>query len=159
MPFEKLKDPEGVRFWPHSLGRDGGRTPMPWTKSAANAGFSTAEPWLPVDARHAALAVDEQEDDPDSVRAHARRMIMLRRTSAALREGSIDFRLAAGPALAFTRTHAAERITCVFNLGGKSSSVPADLADGDMIALGPEPKRIDNDIVLPPYGAALFRTL
>jgi glycosidase len=26
-----LRDPEVIAFWPHGAGRDGARTPMPWT--------------------------------------------------------------------------------------------------------------------------------
>ena len=30
--FEELTDPPGIRFWPEYKGRDGCRTPMPWTE-------------------------------------------------------------------------------------------------------------------------------
>ena len=103
VPFEKLKDPEGIRFWPDSLGRDGCRTPMPWRRDALHAGFSTAEPWLPVDARHHGLAVDVQEREAGSTLALTRRLIALRKSSAALRLGSIVFAAAPGNVIAFWR--------------------------------------------------------
>ena len=43
VPYDKLRDPYGIAFWPNFKGRDGCRTPMPWT-GAADAGFSPAEP-------------------------------------------------------------------------------------------------------------------
>jgi alpha-glucosidase len=34
VPFEKLQDPDGKAFWPEYKGRDGCRTPMPWSADA-----------------------------------------------------------------------------------------------------------------------------
>src|SRR6185312_11941859 len=52
VPFEKLRDPEAIANWPLTQGRDGARTPMPWDGKLLNAGFSTAEPWLPIPVEH-----------------------------------------------------------------------------------------------------------
>ncbi|MEQ8936956.1 MAG: alpha-amylase family glycosyl hydrolase, partial [Amphiplicatus sp.] len=101
VPFDRLRDPEGIRFWPDSLGRDGCRTPMPWRAGAANAGFSTAEPWLPVDPRHDALAADRQEKTAASTLALTRRFIEFRRNHGALISGAIEFLDAPEPLLAF----------------------------------------------------------
>lgn len=119
VPYERLQDPEGIRFWPDSLGRDGCRTPMPWKHDVANAGFSPTEPWLPVDIRHSALAVDRQVADPASTLSATRRFIAFRKSSSALRLGEIAFLDAAEPILAFRR-HDPEGGTimlCLFNLG------------------------------------------
>src|SRR3546814_6644539 len=63
IPFELVKDPEARKNWPLTLSRDGARTPLPWAAEAAHAGFSDTDPWLPLGADHAALAVDRQEAD------------------------------------------------------------------------------------------------
>jgi alpha-glucosidase len=115
VPFESLQDPEAIANWPETQGRDGARTPMPWTAAAPNAGFSAAEPWLPMDPEHVPLAVDRQESDPDSMLNLTRRLVALRRREPALREG--DIRMVEGPLLAFERIAGAERLLCVFNLG------------------------------------------
>lgn len=117
VPFERLRDPEAIANWPHTLGRDGARTPMPWTAAAPYAGFSTVEPWLPVDPRHVALAVDRQEGVPGSVLEGTRALLRLRRRSAALRIGAMRFLDAGEHVLAFERREGRERLLCAFNLG------------------------------------------
>ncbi|QCR00057.1 DUF3459 domain-containing protein [Brevundimonas sp. SGAir0440] len=119
VPFERLVDPEAIANWPETLGRDGARTPIPWVASAPNAGFSTVEPWLPVDPRHLALAADAQEADPTSIVHAARRIIALRQAHPALRTGGLEIE-SAGDLLVFRRFERAdggERLLCVFNLG------------------------------------------
>ena len=117
VPFDRLVDPEAIANWPQTLGRDGARTPMPWTADAPFAGFSSVEPWLPVDARHAALAVDRQEADPRSMLNLTRRLIALRKAHPALTRG--DMRMVEAPegVAAFERTLGGETLLCVFNLG------------------------------------------
>jgi len=118
VPYERLKDPEAIANWPETLGRDGARTPMPWRKDAAFAGFSSVEPWLPVDPRHSVRAVDVQDGDPRSMLNFTRRLIALRKSSPALRLGAIGFvKAPAAGVLAFTRSEGDERLLCVFNLG------------------------------------------
>jgi alpha-glucosidase len=158
VPFAKLKDPEGIRFWPRSLGRDGCRTPMPWTAGAANAGFSSAaETWLPVDPRHAGLAVDRQEADADSVLRHTRAMIALRRSSPALHAGSIAFRIADGAALAFSRAVDGATIHCLFNLGKAPLTLAAGFAaGGEAIGPGLGGRLEGGEAELAPHGALLL---
>lgn len=122
VPFDRLVDPEAIANWPQTLGRDGARTPMPWRADQPQAGFSTAEPWLPVDPRHVGLAVDRQEDDPASMLHLTRRLIGLRKRHPALMRG--DMRLLDAPedVLCFERTLGGERLMCVFNLGHASAS-------------------------------------
>ena len=117
VPFEKLQDPEAIANWPQTLGRDGARTPIPWTRSAPHAGFSTGEPWLPVDDRHYDLAVDAQDADPDSTLVHARRLIRLRENYPVLRAGGMHVVDSGVPdVLVFERGAGEGRLLCVFNL-------------------------------------------
>ena len=121
LPFERLQDPEAIANWPETQGRDGARTPMPWTNTAPHAGFSTAEPWLPVDPRHLSLAVDRQDDDPCSTLALSRRFIALRKRRDVLRLGPLRPVAAPDEVLAFERGTDGDRLLCVFNLGGEAS--------------------------------------
>jgi len=69
---EDVRDPMGVRGWPEDKGRDGARTPMPWTPGGPSAGFSaSAETWLPVDPAHRPLAAAIQEGAETNATAEA----------------------------------------------------------------------------------------
>jgi len=117
VPFERLVDPEAIANWPETLGRDGARTPIPWRHDAPQAGFSSVEPWLPVDPRHTALAVDAQEADPGSTLHATRRLIALRASHPVLRTGSMTMVTARDGLLVFRRGEGDETLLCVFNLG------------------------------------------
>ena len=117
VPRERLQDPFGKALWPVFKGRDGCRTPMPWDGARPHAGFSTAEPWLPIPEAHRARSVAAQEQDPASVLAFSRRFLAWRRGQPALRLGAIAFSDAPEPLLAFSRRHNGETVRCLFNLG------------------------------------------
>ena len=120
VPFERLQDPEAIANWPATLGRDGARTPMPWAAEAPHAGFSSAEPWLPVDAAHRPLAVDRQEAEPESMLHFTRRLIALRKARPALRLGALRPVAVPSPLLAFERGEGPDRLLCAFNLGDET---------------------------------------
>jgi alpha-glucosidase len=154
VPFERLRDPEAIAFYPSGIGRDGARTPFPWQRDANMAGFTSApDAWLPLDPRHRALAVDAQDADTDSMLAFARQMIALRKSSAALREGDFVTLAAPKPVLAFERVADSERMLCVFNLGDQPRewSAPAPIGE-TRLAVG----NATSDgmrVTLPPYSA------
>lgn len=122
VPFERLQDPYGKNFWPKFKGRDGCRTPMPWT-AEPNGGFSIAEPWLPVDAEHIPLNVNAQDVDPNSMLHFARAVLALRKSSSALTGGSITLLDAAPGVLAFLRKDEHETLLCVFNMDIEAKTV------------------------------------
>ena len=121
VPFDQLRDPEAIRFWPDNLGRDGGRTPMVWDSAAAHAGFGTGEPWLPIDHRHPAQAVNCQEADGDSILNLTKRLLEMRAQSDAMRSGSIEFIDCDEPLLCFIR---GVEVLCLFNLSVRDAAVP-----------------------------------
>src|SRR6185436_4537076 len=103
LELSELTDPQGIRFWPAPIGRDGCRTPMVWDAAEPSAGFSTGKPWLPVKSAQAANAVATQAGDPDSVLGFYRRMLKLRRETPELVSGRTAFFDVSEPILAFTR--------------------------------------------------------
>ncbi|MGF1463063.1 MAG: alpha-glucosidase family protein [Maricaulaceae bacterium] len=157
VPFDKLQDPEAIRFWPANLGRDGCRTPMPWVARSVNAGFSTRPPWLPVDPRHEAKAVDLQEITADSTLNFTRKMLALRRHHDALRTGEMICLDIPEPVLAFERISEVERIICVFNLSGSPTTLPVSAlpALGASLDSGLEFTREAEAYILPAYGGGV----
>jgi alpha-glucosidase len=130
VPYERLRDPEAIAFWPSGIGRDGARTPMPWLRDAHMAGFTdAADAWLPLDPRHRALAVDAQ--GAGSMLEFTRAMIALRRARQALRDGDFVALDAPEPVLAFERRAGSERMLCLFNLG----AAPVTLAAAGAVQL------------------------
>ncbi len=128
----QLRDPVGDLYWPYSAGRDGARTPMPWSDEPS-LGFTTGTPWLPAVAEHSALTVERQEADPESNLAFAREMISFRKASAALTMGSLEFLDVADPVLAFVRRWENETIACLFNLSAEPRFVEALELEGSIL--------------------------
>jgi alpha-glucosidase len=135
--FEDLQDPEAIANWPHTLGRDGARTPMPWAANAPQAGFSNANrTWLKLDPVHTGFAVDSQASDPASTLGYARQLLRLRRTHPALVHGDIALIDSPDNILAFLRQDESGSVLCVFNLGEAPArwSPPTELGAPSVIA-------------------------
>lgn len=124
VPFARLADPEAIANWPRTLGRDGARTPMPWTAQAPWGGFSATEPWLPMAPSHLSRAVAVQDGDPDSILTLTRRLLALRQGSPALFQGDWTLEHGDEALLVFARRHQAERVICAFNLGDAALDWP-----------------------------------
>lgn len=122
LPFEALRDPYGIAFWPQFKGRDGCRTPMPWNDDA-HAGFSNGTPWLPVVEAHRLSNVLRQEADADSVLHGFRAFMQWRKSQPALRYGDIHFIETSDPVLAFTRSLDGKTVLAVFNLSDAAASI------------------------------------
>lgn len=151
VPADRLQDP----FL--GSGRDGARTPMPWTKEGPNAGFSSAaQTWLPVDERHKALAVDVQKADPQSVLAFVSQFIRKRSRWRALRAGDAEVVPISDGILAFSRTDGDVRLLCCFELAGRPLRFEAP-AGATVLDFGLNAAVEDGVVALPPYGAAILR--
>jgi alpha-glucosidase len=143
VPYERLQDPEAIANWPQTLSRDGARTPMPWSSTSANLGFSSGEPWLPLGPNHRQLAVDLQQQVPSSILAFTRVCLKLRRSRPALRRGSMQVIEAGEQKLVFKRVLGSERLRCTFNLSSESAAFETSgnplitIGDIDANALGP----------------------
>jgi len=83
---EDVKDPVGITGWPKDKGRDGERTPMQWS-GAKNAGFTTGTPWLPIPDSYRRVNVVAETHRSTSLLRWYERLIQLRATNAALRDG------------------------------------------------------------------------
>ncbi len=159
VPFEALRDPYGIAFWPNFKGRDGCRTPMPWTGDT-HGGFSAGEPWLPVPAAHLRASVTEQERGPDSVLNAFRDFLHWRKTQPALVHGSIRMLDTPEPVLAFVREHRDEEVLVAFNLS--DAAVRAKLPFAAVEKLSglalPAGELVDGELSLPAFGAFFARS-
>jgi alpha-glucosidase len=156
VPFELLQDPYGITFWPEFKGRDGCRTPMPWTSDAPNAGFTSGTPWLPVDPAHFGAAASVQESDPQSTLNAARRLIAWRRGLPQLTRGDIEFFDAPEPVLALRRSLAGHSaVLAVFNLGAAPVTYAFPEAQGAtaLEGHGLAGSFAGGVVSLPPFGA------
>jgi alpha-glucosidase len=157
VPFERLADPFAIASWTGGAGRDGARTPMPWTADGPSAGFSaSAETWLPLDERHRALAAEVQAGDPASMLAFTRSLIALRKADAILRLGAARTLAAPDGVLAFERDLDGERRLCVFDLAGQGAKI---LAAGEILFGVTGGESLDAGVLsLPPHGGAILRS-
>jgi glycosidase len=115
IPEDRLRDPIAFRLHA-SLTRDPERTPMHWD-ATPNAGFSSAEPWLPVhfDATH--RNVESQRADADSILNLYRALIALRAAHPALSRGEQRTLPAPHDVFAFERALGGERFVVALNFG------------------------------------------
>ena len=137
VPFEDLQDPEAIANWPHTLGRDGARTPLPWCSKSPQAGFSTANAtWLKVDPAHADLAIEQQSSDPGSMVEFTRQLLAQRAALPALVTGNSELLDTPDDVVAFVRSCDGEDVLCVFNLGEETVdwNPPSRFAEGTVIA-------------------------
>ena len=134
VPFSNLKDPEAILNWPKTLGRDGARTPMPWQSDKRHAGFSNAEPWLPMDPDHAALAIDRQQGNDSMLRFTADTLAKRKRHSALL-HGEMSFGATrSNDVLMVFRKNGDELVTAIFNFGNEPFLLPEGLVpEGDLL--------------------------
>lgn len=115
IPEDRIRDPQHHRQPALGIGRDPHRTPMAWDGSPG-AGFSTAEPWLPLHPDWPTRNVAAQEGDPGSMLALYRALLALRRAHDALSVGELTLVDAPPGVLAFERTCGDERLLVLLNL-------------------------------------------
>lgn len=109
--------------------RDNARTPMQWDNSA-NAGFSTGEPWLAVNANYESINVAENCRNPHSIWHAYRKLLALKAAHPVLCGGDIEFCerpefTVANNVLLFQRKSEREEAYWVaLNLGARNEQLP-----------------------------------
>jgi glycosidase len=118
-----LIDPD-FEWW----NRDQCRSPMPWTAGPGH-GFTTGRPWLRFGDDADTRNVEAQDGDPGSVLGTYRRLIALRRSSQALRTGTLRLASLGTPdVLAWHREAPGEHLLVVVNFADSARDVtlPSD---------------------------------
>lgn len=143
LPDEVLQDPTWERSGRTERGRDRCRVPMPWSGDAPPFGFSTsADTWLPMPDDWAALTVERQRNDPESMLSFFRRAIEIRKGRAEFQGGDVDWLSAPKGALIFRRPNlpGESELVCALNAGRRPIALPrgevllasAPLIDGQL---------------------------
>ncbi|HSL77190.1 MAG TPA: alpha-glucosidase, partial [Candidatus Limnocylindrales bacterium] len=170
VPVDEIIDPPARRaltdpdfeWW----NRDQCRSPMPWSAGPGH-GFTTGRPWLRFGADADARNVEAQEGDPGSVLSTYRRLIGLRRSSQALRTGTLRLASVGTPdVIAWHREAPGEHLLVVVNFADASRDVtlPSDDEGGgsrfEPVAGSyplPSGPGAGNALALRPLEAVIFR--
>ena len=158
IPPDRIRDPQHLRQPDLDIGRDRSRTPLPWDASP-QAGFTSGEPWLPLNPDWPARNVAAQDGDPASMLTLYRSLLSLRRSTPALSIGDYAA-AAAGDAdiVAYERRHAGDRLLIALNLSAEPrrlllppGTAVADRLASTIVSLQPTPPdmlRADEGLIL-----------
>lgn len=123
IPRDRVQDPQDLRQPDLGIGRDRSRTPIPWDDSPY-AGFSTIEPWLPLNDDWRVRNVAAQDQESNSLMSLYRALLSLRRRLSVLATGDIELVDSADDVLAFERYDDDQRLLIALNLSGKARPLP-----------------------------------
>jgi len=147
------------RLLGETINRDEVRTPMQWD-SSANAGFCPehVRPWLPVNANKSARSVAAQVDEPDSLLQLHKRLLRLRKRTAALNLGALMLIQATPPdVLAYRRTHGGKSLAVYLNFGDQLRSLPNTDIRVTAVTTDPRNHVHAGELYLQPYSAVVGR--
>ena len=151
VPDELRQDPVFLRTGGRAAGRDGCRTPVPWTPEGPGYGFTTGQPWLPVDPAAPELAVAAQEGDPGSVLETYRRLLHRRRSLVADLPDDVTWLPGPEDVLAVRRG----QLVAVLSTAGEPVEVQVPGA-AELLEATAEGAGLDGDVVTVPAAATVW---
>jgi len=123
---KRLGIPERARWRIIELtSRDNARTPMQWDPGE-NAGFTTGEPWLRVNPNCEYINAASESGKEKGVLAFWKKMINLRKTLPALRQGAFMPVCERGSVYAYMRVWGEDKLLAVFNMSAKETVLPKE---------------------------------
>lgn len=132
--------------------RDNARTPMQWS-GAAQAGFTTGTPWIPVNPNHVEVNVAREQADPHSVLAFYGALIELRHADPVVSQGSFEMLLPDHATVYAYRRRLADAVLVVAgSFSGEETAVVLPVPDGAVRVLGNYPAQ-----TLDPTGSLTLR--
>lgn len=131
IPQDRIQDPWARNEPGASFNRDRARTPMQWS-GGAHAGFSNAEPWLPLTDDFARRNVACQRDDPGSMLSLHQSLLQVRAQETALRTGDYARVGVRGPVLSYRR---GEALAVSLNLSNEPAplELPERFREGEVL--------------------------
>jgi alpha-glucosidase len=132
VPPTARQDPIWLRSGGTVPGRDGCRTPVPWTSEPPGHGFTTGTPWLPFGEQASTRSVEAEDGDAASALAFYRRALALRRQLRGDLDREVRWLEAPDGVLAFARSHAdGGTVVCALNTGDVDRAL--DLPDAQLL--------------------------
>jgi len=159
IPYDRIKDPWGKALWPKK-GRDVCRTPMQWD-SSEYAGFSTVEPWLPINQNKSNVNVKDEMNYENSILNYYKRLISVRKKSIALRRGKMDFwQEAPQGVLFYSRTFFAQRVSVILNMTNTEKQIEVNEEGKVLISSDREiESRMNGKITLLPFESTVIEVM
>ena len=148
LPDDRPQDPVFFHTGGNQKGRDGCRVPLPWRRGAPHAGFSAAEPWLPMPAGWDRLAVDAQAGSGESMLGHFRHALELRRRLSGRLPERVEWLPTPQGALSYRRGQLV--VACNF----QSRAARLRLTGRLLMGSNPLVRRTGRSLQLPPNSAA-----
>ncbi|HEX2529715.1 MAG TPA: alpha-amylase family glycosyl hydrolase [Geminicoccus sp.] len=145
IPPDAVQDPWEKNEPGLGLGRDPERTPMQWDTSP-NAGFTTAQPWLPLPPEASTCNVATLATQRDSILVLYRQLIELRRHHLALSVGDYGGVSASQQVFVFERRHRSERLLVALNIGRIGQVVPMPEGGHGHVLLSTHLDRVDEQV-------------
>lgn len=133
--------------------RDNSRTPMQWDSSEGG-GFSGAEPWISMNPNHKTINAASQVDDPDSIFAHYRKLIALRKQYDVIANGDFaPLDMTHPSVLAYARRTDREDLVVINNFYRKEAdwTCPVDLDGFTCLLSNYADSRAETKLHLRPY--------
>jgi oligo-1,6-glucosidase len=125
------ENPEDVLKGLRLKGRDNARTPMQWTPGPQS-GFTSGEPWIPVNPNHTWLNAELERERSGSVYAFYKALIRFRHEHDVVVDGDFTLIDPDHPQLyAYARQTDAERLTVYANLSSEHIDIVMDPRDLD----------------------------
>ena len=151
---DQQQDPWGIRV--PGVGRDGCRTPMPWTPGPGH-GFTepAVAPWLPFGNDAGVRNVEYQLAVDGSPLNFVRRLLSLRRDRPSLQTGTIEFVDQDRPdVLAYVRETVDERTLVVISFADEPRSIPVSATARLLLSTDGDGSRVvDHLLELAPHQA------
>jgi alpha-glucosidase len=117
VPPDLRQDPMWFNSGKTVEGRDGCRTPIPWTDGPGH-GFTTGKPWLPFGSDQ--TSVEAQDADPQSMLAFYRSTLSLRRSLRADLGHTVEWLPTSRSALGFTRALGTGSFACLISTASRN---------------------------------------
>jgi alpha-glucosidase len=118
IPSDRVRDPFEKLVPGYDLCRDPERAPMRWDDSDQG-GFTTGEPWLPLERADGAVNIAAQQKDKRSLLVLFRALMALRREHACLRHGDYKALRSCNDVLAFRRIDGRTELLVALNIAAE----------------------------------------